>query len=281
MWCRGFNGSVGVPRHAASLPAWPRTASPALCGLASLAAVIAAAYRLWRWWFGRVKTERLGRSDIRIKFLGLWDTVDAYGVPIPELKRGIDWVLWPMLFGDFKLSPKVDRACHAFSLDDERTTFHPLLWDEVADAEMLNRGEVRPGRITQVWFAGVHSNVGGGYPEDRSLVPLEWIMREAKANGLPLDDARVQGIALEASPYARLYDSRAGLAAFYRYGPRRMPTYLDQPNIRHGMMIYDANQLVDGCHDAAVREIFSREDVAFINAHTAKAGCMLCHIERA
>jgi Protein of unknown function (DUF1203) len=48
-----------------------------------------------------------------------------------------------------------------------------------------------------------------------------------------------------------------------------------------GMMIYDANQLVEGCHDAVVREIFSREDVAFINAHTAKAGCMLCHIERA
>jgi len=49
-----------------------------------------------------------------------------------------------------------------------------------------------------------------------------------------------------------------------------------------GMMIYDANELVDGGdHDAAVRRIFSRDDVAYINAHTAKAGCMLCHIERA
>jgi hypothetical protein len=49
-----------------------------------------------------------------------------------------------------------------------------------------------------------------------------------------------------------------------------------------GMMIYDANQLVDGGdYDAAVRKDFSCADIAFINVHTAKAGCMLCHIERA
>jgi len=189
----------------------------------------------------RAETKKCDRGDVRIKFLGLWDTVEAYGIPIAELKRGIDWVLWPMMFGDFKLSQKVDRACHALSLDDQRTTFHPLLWDEAAEADMVARGEVKSGRITQVWFAGVHSNVGGGYPEDRlSLVPLEWIMSEAKANGLPLDDIRIQGVAAEGSPYARLYDSRAGLAAYYRYDPRRMPVYSGHPDIRplvHGSVV--------------------------------------------
>jgi len=63
-------------------------------------------------------------------------------------------------------------------------------------------------------------------------VPLEWIMSEAKANGVPLDDAHIEGFAVEGSPYARIYDSRAGLAAYYRYDPRRMPTYPDHPNIR-------------------------------------------------
>ena len=58
------------------------------------------------------------RRVARIRFLGLWDTVEAYGIPIVELKRGIDWVLWPMLFGDYALSKMVDRACHALSLDD-------------------------------------------------------------------------------------------------------------------------------------------------------------------
>src|SRR5258705_13562312 len=96
-----------------------------------------------------------------------WDTVEAYAMPVEELKRGIDWVLWPMVFGDLILSPRVRRACHALSLDDERTTFHPLRWDEVAEADMVANDEVPSGRITQVWFAGVHSNIGGGYPEDQ------------------------------------------------------------------------------------------------------------------
>ena len=49
-----------------------------------------------------------------------------------------------------------------------------------------------------------------------------------------------------------------------------------------GMMLYSANELVEGAdHEAAIRRIFDREEVAFINAHTAKAGCMLCHIVRA
>ncbi|MDE2449016.1 MAG: DUF1203 domain-containing protein [Gammaproteobacteria bacterium] len=48
-----------------------------------------------------------------------------------------------------------------------------------------------------------------------------------------------------------------------------------------GMMLYEANELVEGeGHGAAIRRIFERKEVAFINAHTAKAGCMLCHIVR-
>jgi uncharacterized protein (DUF2235 family) len=165
-----------------------------------------------------------GRDDIPVRFLGLWDTVEAYGMPIEELKRGIDWVLWPMLFGDMKLAGCVKRAVHALSLDDERTTFHPLLWDEEWEAELVRTNAGTAGRITQVWFAGVHSNVGGGYPEDQlSLVPLEWIMGEAAKNGLLLIADQVTEVAAARSPYARLYDSRAGLAAYYRYSPRQTP----------------------------------------------------------
>lgn len=182
----------------------------------------------------RKETRKEKRDNVRIKFLGLWDTVEAYGMPVAELKRGIDWVLWPMQFGDKKLSPKVDRACHALSLDDERSTFHPLLWDEAEETE--------PGRITQVWFAGVHANVGGGYPEDQlSLVALEWMMSQAKANGLPLSEECIKLTSAQSSPYARLYDSRAGISAYYRYGPRRIPApELDGKIIRpivHGSVI--------------------------------------------
>src|SRR5580700_1266697 len=153
------------------------------------------------------QTKDSGRAEIPIRFLGLWDTVEAYGIPIAQLKRGIDWVLWPMLFGDLILSPRVQRACHALSLDDERTTFHPLVWDEVAEADMVAKNTVSPGRITQVWFAGVHSNVGGGYPEDQlSLVPLAWIVSEAVANEINIDRAAAAQVTAAKSPYARLYD---------------------------------------------------------------------------
>src|SRR3984957_9929709 len=119
----------------------------------------------------RAATRDADRHQIPIRFLGLWDTVEAYGMPITQLKRGIDWVIWPMLFGDMKLSPNIQRAVHALSLDDERETFHPLLWDELWEAELAASDPAFAGRITQVRFGGVHSNVGGGYSEDRlSLV---------------------------------------------------------------------------------------------------------------
>ncbi|MBI4246801.1 MAG: DUF2235 domain-containing protein, partial [Candidatus Rokubacteria bacterium] len=70
----------------------------------------------------------LGRPVDSITFLGLWDTVDAYGMPIEELKRGIDLYIRPLTFPDRTLWPGVERACHALALDDERRTFHPVLW---------------------------------------------------------------------------------------------------------------------------------------------------------
>ena len=64
-------------------------------------------------------------------------------------------------------------------------------------------------RITQVWFAGVHANVGRGYPEDQlSLVSLDWMMAHAKNNGLRLQANCVERICgNEKSSFARIYDS--------------------------------------------------------------------------
>jgi len=69
-------------------------------------------------------------------------------MPVDELKDGIDRYVWPMTLADRRLSPFVDRACRALSLDDERPTFRPVLWNEDATAAV---------RLTQVWFAGVHA----------------------------------------------------------------------------------------------------------------------------
>ena len=99
-------------------------------------------------------------KDVSIRFLGLWDTVAAYGLPVEEWTIGIDRYLWPLELPDRKPWSNIERACHALSIDDERTTFYPVLWDE---------SSVAPAKISQVWFAGMHANVGGGYPDDSPL----------------------------------------------------------------------------------------------------------------
>src|SRR5690606_2547341 len=65
----------------------------------------------------------------RIRFIGVWDTVAAYGLPIDEMTRGISRFIWPLQFPDHRLDlTRVVRACQALSIDEERTTFHPELW---------------------------------------------------------------------------------------------------------------------------------------------------------
>ena len=65
-----------------------------------------------------------------IRFLGVWDTVDAYGMPVDELKLAIDEWAWPMSFADRDPSKRLQTIRHALSLDDERPTFRPVLWNE-------------------------------------------------------------------------------------------------------------------------------------------------------
>ena len=69
----------------------------------------------------------------RIAFIGVWDTVDAYGLPVDELAELWDRFIFPMRFEDRRLSEKVAKACHALSIDDERHTIHPVLWDVLWD----------------------------------------------------------------------------------------------------------------------------------------------------
>ncbi len=150
-----------------------------------------------------------------IKFIGVWDTVDAYGMPVDELATAFDYFIYPLRLPDQKLSKKVIKAAHALAIDDERHTFHPVLWDE--------KGEP-PGRIEQVWFAGSHSNVGGGYPKNElSLVSLDWMISKVESkSGLRFIRSERASIREQAYVHGKMYSSRAGLAAYYRYKPRRI-----------------------------------------------------------
>ncbi len=150
-------------------------------------------------------------QHVNIEFLGVWDTVSAIGAPTVELRRLVN-AIYPLTFSELTVGPGVKKACHAISIDDERLTFYPELWNEQ---------DGKDERVLQVWFAGVHSNVGGGYPKHgMSLVTLDWMMAEAKACGLRFLDSDHGYIGTHHDPHDKLYDSRASLAVYYRWKPR-------------------------------------------------------------
>jgi uncharacterized protein (DUF2235 family) len=169
--------------------------------------------------------EELTQSFVDISLVGVWDTVDAYGMPVDELKHAIDRCVWPMSFADRELSPRIVAARHALSLDDERPTFRPVLWNEVVKNKDVPGKSVvlSADRIQQVWFSGVHSNVGGGYADDGlAFVSLEWMMTEARKAGLRFTKESRTKVQRCANPHGEQYDSRSGIAGYYRYGPRKL-----------------------------------------------------------
>ena len=153
-------------------------------------------------------------DERKIAFIGVWDTVDAVGLPFDHLADFINYAIYPFKFSDQKLHRDVQRARHAVSIDDERHTFHPVMWIEPQDKDK------DPERIKQVWFAGVHSNVGGGYPKQgMSLESLDWMMTEAEnaggsEEGLRFVKADRDYVRNHENVNDKLYNSRAGLAVY-------------------------------------------------------------------
>jgi uncharacterized protein (DUF2235 family) len=214
---------------------------------------------IYRVWYGHgqkyYQNVQIRPKPDEIHFLGLWDTVDAYGGPIEEITRAIDYWFWPLSMPDRHMSYKIKRACHALSLDDERRAFWPVLWDEtdvngpdnrlhaidegwvLPDPKLLPENERRPladidtHRLAQVWFTGMHADVGGGYPQDGlSYVTLDWMMDRAAVYGLRLKKEERKRLSREASKFDKLNDSRHGLAGYYRYQPRKLETmYAAEP----------------------------------------------------
>ena len=88
-------------------------------------------------------------------------------------------------------------------------------------------------RLQQVWFTGMHADVGGGYPDESlSYVSLLWMMEEAERAGLrTLTVIKDRFVAL-ASSFGPIHDSRAGVGAYYRYQPRKIAAWLDPVDSR-------------------------------------------------
>jgi uncharacterized protein (DUF2235 family) len=114
--------------------------------------------------------------ECKTYFIGVWDTVSSVG-----------WVWDPLHIPYTAKNPDLSIGRHAVSIDERRCFFRQNMWSDP-----------QPGQnIKQVWFAGVHSDVGGGYPEadaGLSKLALEWMLRESHASGLLVKDAKVQEV---------------------------------------------------------------------------------------
>ncbi len=127
------------------------------------------------------------RSDYcqqpEITFIGVWDTVGALGIPIGVLDH---FVRKKHQFHDVGLSSHVKYAYQALAIDERRKPFVPAVWQTKEAANQT---------VEQVWFAGVHSNIGGGY-HDTGLSDLSflWMAAKARGVGLAFDDVFVTEI---------------------------------------------------------------------------------------
>lgn len=104
-----------------------------------------------------------------IHVLGLWDTVTSVG-----------WVWDPLRLPFTTNNDAVRVVRHAVSIDERRAFFRQNLW-----------GRSRSADIKQVWFPGVHSDVGGGYADDESglaNLSLEWMLTECRDHGLVVNE---------------------------------------------------------------------------------------------
>ena len=172
------------------------------------------------------------RPDILM--MGAWDTVGALGAPTPLLGRLVKrrWVG----FFDTKLSKPIKNAYQALAVDERRPPFKADLWTGKIDDDQC---------VEQRWFAGVHSNIGGGYPNTGlSDLALLWMVEKAKSLGLAFDESSLNN--LRPNSDGKLYKSYTG---FYRLlkningksGRRVLDGDEDNPpiNVRIDQSVYD------------------------------------------
>jgi len=167
---------------------------------------------------------------IPIEFVGVWDTVSALGFPKnTDVLGPFSWlfnsffslldfisnIIFPHNFYQYRLFDNIKHAYQALAVDDERTAFQPIIWDETNRPE----GSV----VEQVWFPGMHANVGGGYERDGlAHLSLYWMMTKAKERGLIFKNGALQDAQNNSNISGHMQNSRSGLGVYYRYHPREI-----------------------------------------------------------
>lgn len=180
------------------------------------------------WRFARV----IGARPIAIDFLGVWDTVAS--VLLPRRDR---FFIPSMSFLPYtKQNPSVRVFRHAAAIDERRRMFRLYGWKD-GQSFMPSSGNAQFQDAKTVWFAGVHADIGGGYPEAESQpakYPLIWMVEEARQFGLAIDDALFRHLAsgdplasgtknyVAPDPLAPLHESMRGPWSLLEWLPKNL-----------------------------------------------------------
>jgi uncharacterized protein (DUF2235 family) len=169
----------------------------------------------------------------RIRFIGVWDTVGSLGIPagIPWFPVTVGLINRRWAFHDTECSDWVDYAYQALAIDERRPQFAPTLWTQPAD-------QIRP-TMEQVWFAGVHSNVGGGCADcGLSDLAFLWMMEKASVVGLAFDEEFVRAT-FKPMALGQLGNSKTGLYRLFRDHVRPIDGPIDDPK-RKGLVSFQS-----------------------------------------
>lgn len=195
----------------------------------------------FEWGSGLVFHATNDEGDIPISFIGVWDTVGALGVPDDKILLNMLDMPSRYHFHDVTLGKNVECACHAVAMDEVRGSFSPTLWSE----------DGADGRLKQVWFPGVHSDVGGGFKETGlSDGALLWMVEEAKNCQLKFVNAALEQ--LKPDPFGTLHNSYTGFMKVLISAPRNFPNIdaiSNQDDFHSSVMVRKERPCIEqGCY---------------------------------
>ena len=179
-------------------------------------------------------------AAVPIKFLGVFDTVGALGVPFPIIRR-IRGSAYPFL--NTGLRQNNEYAYHALAIDEHRKAFQPTLWTN----QGATNAAPRPiERTEQRWFVGAHANVGGGcFNDPLAQLPFKWLERKALALGLTFKDEFPAEQNASAAPVSDSYSEFMwGLYRLFTFGrPYYRP--IGVPPKEEGPGVANINETID------------------------------------
>ena len=206
-----------------------------------------------------------GRA-VKIHFLGLFDTVSSVG-----------WVYSPTKMRATANNSSVANVRHAISLDEKRAFFRQNTWGKKHRSNQ---------DVKEVWFAGVHSDVGGGYPLSRSAlsnIVLEWMIVEAQQKGILFDRLEEAKKMVESISEPHLRDQNKSLTPAWYLGevfPKmvyvkkkregKAPKYVPLPYVNFGRRRYIRGDIQ--LHESVIKRMEGREEYRPINLPEMKLG---------